>query len=130
MPLTIYKRGRFWWLTGTFKIKEGEKRVHESSGETDEAKAVEVRLNRELEEREIRQLDPKVLFTFAAAVNAYLDAGKGDQYFALLAKFGETRISAMTGAMVRGAAKEIYPDARLTRHGTVRSSRPRKPSSI
>lgn len=115
MPLTIYKRGRFWWLTGTLKTKEGEKRVHESSGETDETKADEVRLSRELEEREIRLLDPKQLFTFAAAVNAYLDAGKGDQYLApLLAKFGETRISAMTGAMIRGAAKEIYPDAAYT----------------
>jgi integrase len=115
MPLTIYKRGRFWWLTGSLKTKDGEKRVHESTGEADEAKADEVRLSRELEEREVRQLDPKLLFTFAAAVNDYLDAGKGDQYLApLLQKFGTTRISAMTGAMVRAAAKEIYPGAAYT----------------
>lgn len=110
MPLTTYKRGRFWWLTGTIKTKTGEQRVHESTGETDEAAADEIRLSRETEAREDRQRDPKSLFTFAQATNAYLDAGKDKRFIApLLLHFAETRISDMTGATVRAAAKKLYP---------------------
>lgn len=110
MPLTTYKRGRFWWLTGTIKTKTGEQRIHESTGETDEAAADEVRESREAEARAERLSDPKSRFTFAQATNAYLEAGKGDRFVKpLLLHFAETRISEMTGAKIRTAAKKLYP---------------------
>ncbi|RWH44924.1 tyrosine-type recombinase/integrase [Mesorhizobium sp.] len=115
MPLTIYKRGRFWWLTGTVPTQKGEQRIHESTGETDEAKANKVRLNRELRAQEEIDLDPKDRFTFAQAVELYLDAGKDERFIRpLLEHFKETRISDMTGSDVRAAAKAIYPAAVYT----------------
>jgi hypothetical protein len=59
MPLTVYKRGRFWWLTGTVPTREGEQRIHESTGETDEAAADRKRLNVENKARAELDLDPK-----------------------------------------------------------------------
>ncbi|TIS81378.1 MAG: site-specific integrase, partial [Mesorhizobium sp.] len=112
MPLTIYKRGRFWWLTGRVPTRQGEQRVHESTGETDEAKANKVRLNRELRAQQEIDLDPKDFFTFAQAVEAYLQAGKSESYIQkLLEHFADTRISDMTGSGVRAAAKVLYPGA-------------------
>ena len=115
MPLTIYKRGRFYWLTGTIPTREGEQRVHESTGETDEKQADEVRVARESKAREELNLDPKDRFTFAEAVEAYLDAGKSEKFIGkLLDHFQETRISDMTGSGVRAAAKVLYPNAVYT----------------
>ncbi|TIP00483.1 MAG: site-specific integrase, partial [Mesorhizobium sp.] len=60
-------------------------------------------------------LDPKDLFTFAQAVEAYLEAGKSESYIQkLLEHFGDTRISDMTGSGVRAAAKLLYPGAAYT----------------
>ncbi|RUV99371.1 MULTISPECIES: tyrosine-type recombinase/integrase [unclassified Mesorhizobium] len=115
MPLTIYKRGRFWWLTGSVPTRKGEQRIHESTGETDEVKANKVRLNREVRAQQEMDLDPKDLFTFAQAVEAYLEAGKSESYIQkLLEHFGDTRISDMTGSGVRAAAKLLYPGAAYT----------------
>lgn len=115
MALTIYKRGRFWWLTGTVKIKDGEQRVHESTGETDEGAADAIRLNRETEAKEALGTPPKERFTFTQAVDAYLDAGKDDRFILpLLDHFKSTRISEITGSKVREAAKALYPDAAYT----------------
>lgn len=115
MPLTVYKRGRFWWLTGTVPTRDGEQPVHKSTGETDEVKAQEIRLERENQAREELRLDPKDRFTFAQAVETYLNAGKDDRFIlALLEHFKETRISDMTGSDVRAAAKKLYPTAVYT----------------
>lgn len=115
MPLTIYKRGRFWWLTGTVRTRDGEQRVHESTGETVEAKADDIRVERENKAREELKLDPKDRFTFAQAVDLYLDAGKDKRFILpLLDHFKETRISEMTGSDVRAAAKLLYPGAVYT----------------
>ncbi|RWB67613.1 tyrosine-type recombinase/integrase [Mesorhizobium sp.] len=115
MPLTIYKRGRFWWLTGTVPTREGEQRIHESTGQTIEREADKVRLNRELRAQQEIDLDPKDRFTFAQAVEAYLDAGKSENFIRkLLEHFAETRISDMTGSEVRAAAKVLYPTAAYT----------------
>jgi site-specific recombinase XerD len=115
MPLTIYKRGRFWWLTGSVPTRQGEQRVHESTGETDEGKANKIRLNRELRAQEEIDLDPKDRYTFAQAVELYLEAGKDKRFILeLLDHFKETRISDMTGSDVRAAAKAIYPTAVYT----------------
>ncbi|BCH12023.1 hypothetical protein MesoLj131c_62810 [Mesorhizobium sp. 131-3-5] len=115
MPLTIYKRGRFYWLTGTVPTREGEHRVHESTGQTDERQADKVRLSREnAAQREI-DLDPKDRYTFAQAVELYLNAGKDDRFvLPLLDHFKDTRISDMTGTDVRAAAKVLYPTAVYT----------------
>lgn len=115
MPLTIYKRGRFWWLTGDVTTFEGKQRVHESTGETDERAADEIRLNRENEARRDRELGPKARYLFEEAVNAYLDAGKPDRFILpLLDHFRGKRVADMTGEMVRGAARELYPEASYT----------------
>lgn len=115
MPLTIYKRGRFYWLTGFVPTREGEQRVHESTGETDERRADEVRLARENAARAELNADPRDRFTFAQAVEAYLDAGKSDRFILpLLEHFTDTRISDMTGSDVRAAAKALYPTAAYT----------------
>jgi integrase len=115
MPLTVYKRGRFYWLTGTVPTREGEQRVHESTGETDEAAADRKRLNVENKARADLDLDPKDRFTFAEAVEAYLEDGKDDRFILqLLDHFADTRISAMTGSTVRAAAKVLYPSAVYT----------------
>lgn len=115
MPLTIYKRGRFWWLTGDVITFEGRQRVHESTGETDERAADEIRLNRENEARRDRELGPKARYLFEEAVNAYLDAGKSDRFILpLLEKFRGTRVADMSGEMVRAAARELYPNAVYT----------------
>ncbi|WP_457151817.1 tyrosine-type recombinase/integrase [Mesorhizobium sp. P5_C1] len=115
MPLTTYKRGRFWWLTGTIFTREGEQRVHESTGETDERKADDFRQARERKAREELNLNPKDRFTFDEAVDRYLEAGKSESYIArLLEHFKGTRISDMTGSDVREAAKVLYPTAVYT----------------
>lgn len=115
MPLTVYKRGRFYWLTGTVPTREGEQRVHESTGETDERQSNKVRLNRENRAQAEIDLDPKDRFTFAQAVELYLDAGKDERFIkSLLEHFKETRISDVTGSHVRAAAKAIYPTAVYT----------------
>jgi integrase len=115
MPLTVYKRGRFWWLTGTVPTRDGEQRVHESTGQTDERQANKVRLSRENRAQAEIDLDPKDLFTFAQAVELYLGAGRSDRFIlALLDHFKETRISDLTGLTVRAAAPAIYPTATYT----------------
>ncbi|PWJ81572.1 phage integrase family protein [Pseudaminobacter salicylatoxidans] len=112
MALTVYKRGRFWWLTGTVRTYEGEQRVHESTGETDEDAAHEIRLNRENEAKRDRDLGPKARYLFEEAVEAYLNAGKSDRFILpILDHFRGTRISDMTGEMVRAAAIDLYPEA-------------------
>ena len=112
MALTIYKRGRFWWLTGDVLTFEGKQRVHESTGETDEDSANEIRLNRENEAKRDRELGPKARYLFEDATEAYLKAGKPERFILpILDHFKGTRISDMTGEMVRAAAIELYPDA-------------------
>ncbi|MGX5830346.1 tyrosine-type recombinase/integrase [Mesorhizobium sp. 43Arga] len=115
MPLTIYKRGRIWWLTGSVNNRDGKSRVHESTGTADEAEATRIRIRREADAAEAIHADPKSLYTFAAAVNLYLDAGKDERFIGpLLEHFADTRISAMTGDSVRAAAKALYPGAAYT----------------
>jgi len=115
MPLTIYKRGRFWWLTGDLKTRSGAKRVHESTGQTDRDRADQMRFALEREAFDAFILGPKATYTFEEAVNAYLDAGKSDRFILpLLEKFRGTRISDMSGEMVRAAARELYPSAVYT----------------
>lgn len=115
MPLTIYRRGRFYWLTGSIKTKDGEQRVHESTGEADEGEADKVRLSRETKARAELELDPKDRFTFAQAVENYLEAGKSESFILkLLDHFKEARISDLTGSDVRAAAKVLYPTAVYT----------------
>jgi hypothetical protein len=112
MPITIYKRGRFWWLTGNDATGT---RVHQSTGTTVEDEAHQLRILREREGLDSKLLGPKVVFTFGAAVAAYLDAGKGDRFMKpLLDHFGNTRISDLTGVGVRAAAKTLYPSAVYT----------------
>jgi integrase len=115
MPLTTYKRGRFWWLTGTIRNHEGEQRVHESTGETDEAAADDVRLEREKEAKRDRELGAKGRYLFSEAVSYYLDAGKPEAFIPpLLDKFRDTRVADMSGELVRAAARELYPKAAYT----------------
>lgn len=115
MPLTIYRRGRFWWLTGTVRTKDGESSVHESTGETEEKKADAIRQSREREAHEALILGNKAIYTFGMAAEAYIDAGKDDRFLEpLIEHFRDTRISDLSGTKVRQAAKELYPDAAYT----------------
>lgn len=112
MAITIYKRGRFWWLTG---VDAAGNRIHNSTGTTAEAVADLIRIDREKYGLDLKLLGPRATYTFAQAVDAYLDAGKSDQYLLkLLDHFQDTRIRDITGTDVRLAAKKLYPDAAYT----------------
>ncbi|MEZ5801991.1 MAG: hypothetical protein R3E51_00845 [Rhizobiaceae bacterium] len=112
MPITLYRRGRFWWLTGTDATGT---RVHQSTGFTEKVQADQIRIQREKEGLDARLLGRKAVYTFAQAVEDYLLAG-GDDHFLekLVLHFGDRRISSLTGTLVRAAAMELYPAAAYT----------------
>src|SRR5690554_6228496 len=112
MAITIYKRGKFWWLTG---YDAAGNRVHESTGVTGEDEAEHIRIAREKEGLDLKLLGPKATFTFDQAAVAYITAGRDRKYLApLIVEFGHLRISEMTGTMVRAAARKLYPGAAFT----------------
>jgi integrase len=115
MALEVYPRGRFFWLRGTIETVDGEQRVHESTGQTDRGKANQVRITKEKQALDDLLIGPKATYTFAQAVQLYLDAGKDGRFLLpLLDHFKDTRISKMTGDDVRAAAKVLYPTAAYT----------------
>ncbi|MCB1383243.1 MAG: tyrosine-type recombinase/integrase [Notoacmeibacter sp.] len=109
MPLRKYKRGRYWWLEGT---ATGGDRIHESTRQVDEKVAEQVRIRREAQLLDVALMGEKATYSFAQAVNLYLDNGGQARFIRrLLEHFGETPLAKITGADVRAAAKAIYPNA-------------------
>lgn len=112
MPITIYKRGRFYWITGD---DAAGNRIHESTGLTDGAKADQVRIAREKEGLDLLLLGRKATYTFGDGAADYLAAGKDGRFLKpLILEFGDTAIAKLDGPTVRAAAKKLYPNAAYT----------------
>jgi len=106
--LTLYKRGRIWWIRG----QVAGRRFHKSAGTADRPLADEIRAA--VEKREWRRdlYGPESVLTFAQAASLYLDAGKSPRFLAPLVKhFGENPVRDVNAGAVRAAAIALYPKA-------------------
>lgn len=104
--LTLYRRGRFWYVRGTIAGRP----IHQSTGETDQGSARQVRdqiVAQALRQGRGARFRP---LTFAGAVNLYLAAQKSDRFLLpLLDHWRDTPVAEITGAAIRQAAIDIYP---------------------
>lgn len=110
MPLRLTRRGGspHWYLHGTV----GGQRVRESTGTSDKAQAEAIRIRRESEIWNRRELGPKAVATFPEALNIYLDRGGEDRFVGkLLAHFKTTRLADIDQAAIERAARILYPKA-------------------
>lgn len=110
MPLRLTRRdgSPHWYLHGTV----GGQRVRESTGTSDKAQAEAIRIRRESEIWNRRELGPKAVATFPEALNIYLDRGGEDRFVGkLLAHFKTTRLADIDQAAIERAARILYPKA-------------------
>lgn len=110
MPLRLVRRDRspYWYLQGSV----GGQRIRESTGTPDKAQAEAIRIRRESEIWNRRELGAKAVATFPEALNIYLDRGGEDRFVGrLLAHFGTTRLADIDQAAIERAARILYPDA-------------------
>lgn len=110
MPLKLTKRegASNWYLHGTI----GGQRVRESSGTSDKAQAEAIRIRRETEIWNRRELGPKAVATFPEALNIYLDRGGEDRFVGkLLTHFKTTRLASIDQGAMERAARILYPKA-------------------
>lgn len=116
MPaLTLYRRGRFWWLTGVARSSSGIVRVHESTLEIDEDRAREILARRQRDLHDELVLGPKITLTVSQAIDTYIDSGKSPSHLKPLRDhFSTTRVSSLNGPKIRAAAKILYPTAAYT----------------
>lgn len=102
------KRSPYYYIRGTI----GGKLVFESTQTVERERAEAFRLKREREIYDTIKLGVVRPATFADAVNAYLDYGKGTKYIArLLQHFGMTPLEQIGQGEVDRAANALYPDA-------------------
>lgn len=117
MPLTLWLRGKVWWLRGTVHGQH----VVESTGSRDKEIAEALRAKREAGLISDHVYGPKATRTFAQAVESYLMAG-GDARFiggfdeageptGLLGYFYDARLSDIKQNDLDEAARALYPDA-------------------
>lgn len=117
MPLSLWLRGKVWWLRGTVHGTH----VVESSGSYCKETAEAIRSRREAGLISDHVYGPKATRTFAQAAESYLMAG-GDARFiggfdgdgaptGLLGHFFDTRLSDIKQNDLDEAARALYPDA-------------------
>ncbi len=112
MGLKKYKRGEYWWISGTVHgqtIRESTKTDNPEAAET-------IRIKRESQLVSDHLYGAKATRTFAQAVESYLEAG-GDNRFigseekGLLAFFFGDKLSDIKQNDLQKAAKKLYPTA-------------------
>ena len=100
------QRGRVQWMRG----KVAGRRIHESTGTTDEKLAAEIKAERESREYKRRLYGPESVLTFAQAVAIYLDAGKSERFLAPLVRhFKDTTLREIKPGAITQAAVALYP---------------------
>lgn len=108
MPLKLYKRGRFWWYSGTV----AKRRLRGSTGATDKGTAERVAAEVEHLAWNRRFDGPGAGLTMAQAFIRYLDDEKSDRFIAAnAAHWKDTLVSTITAEAIRQSAKKIYPGA-------------------
>lgn len=106
--LTLYKRGKVWWLDGSIDGK----RVRESTGTAIRADAEEIAAKRERELHVEKVYGTEAILTFGAAVGYYLDAGKSDRYLKpIFAKLERKKVKDIKPGNVIDLAYRLYPGA-------------------
>lgn len=110
MGLSIYKRGKFWWLTGNL----AGKRIHQSTGQSVEENADKIRVLRESEILGLLEAGSQGQTTFSVAVRAYCAAGNAMSLPPELQEFfGGIKIRDLP-YIVRATAKLLFPDEDIT----------------
>ena len=118
MPLTLKKRGEYFYLRGTVRGIP----VYESTGTGDEAVAEQVREAREDELTQLSIHGPKATTTFAKAADSYIEAGGSDRFLirvrktdgvqrGLMVHFRETLLKDIGQHELDAAARKLLPDA-------------------
>jgi integrase len=107
MP-NLKKRGDVWHYSFTVDGK----RFRGSSGTPEKRLAEDIAIKHENRVRRAAVHGEEAVLTFEEAVSLYLDAGKDSRFILpLLDHFGKSKLSGITGPVIRKAAKELYPDA-------------------
>lgn len=109
MPLTIYKRGRFWHYRGTVAGRF----IRGSTKATD--KQIAERVAAEIEHKAWqRRFDgPGAGLTMAQVFTAYLDAQRPERFLLKLAEhWKDTPVEQVRPETIRQAARRIYPHAK------------------
>jgi integrase len=108
MPLTIYKRGKFWHYRGTV----AGRRLRGSTGATD--KRIAERIAAEREARAWRgHLDgPEAHLTFAQAAIAYRTDRRPTRFLDAIEDYWrDTPVRDITAGAIRASAIQLYPNA-------------------
>lgn len=114
MPLTTYKRGRFWWFKGRIDRIPSNKYYRQSSGTPSTCCEAEATASvAAFEQAEIKRhyIGEENALTFSDAVLLY-DAGiqSAKDLVAVLPALGEMPVAKITPQQVRNLARKIYPD--------------------
>lgn len=106
--LTLYKRGKIWWLDGSV---DGQ-RIRESTGTSNRKDAEELAAKRERELHVEKVYGTEAILTFGAATGYYLDAGKSDRYIApIFARWERKLVREIKPGNVVDLARKLYPNA-------------------
>lgn len=111
--LTLYKRGKIWWLDGSVNGQ----RIRESTGTSVRKDAEELAAKRERELHVEKVYGTEAILTFGAAAGIYLDAGKSDRYLApIFAKWERKLVREIKPGNVVDLARRLYPNAGPATH--------------
>lgn len=110
MPLKLYLRGEVWHYRGTV----AGRRLRGSTGVSRQNRETAQRVIAELEAKAWKgSLDPGSVLTFAQATILYTNAGKPTRFVRrVLEHWKDTPVKDITGARIRGACRELYPQGK------------------
>lgn len=110
MPLKLYLRGEVWHYRGTV----AGRRLRGSTGISRQNRETAQRVIAELEAKAWKgSLDPGSVLTFAQATILYTNAGKPTRFVGrVLDHWKDTPVKDITGARIRGACRELYPQGK------------------
>jgi integrase len=106
--LTIYKRGKVYWLRGSL----AGRRVHCSTGTTDREIADQIRTDKEARSWKSRLYGAETVLSFGDAVKLYVEAGKSTRFLLpVLDLWKDTPVKNIKPGSIRQAAVTLYPKA-------------------
>jgi integrase len=106
--LTLYKRGKVYWLRGSV----AGRRIHKSCGTADRETADQIRTHTEAREWKGRLFGAESVLTFGSAAHLYITAGKSTRFLLpILELFRDTPVKEMKPGMIRQASVTLYPHA-------------------
>lgn len=111
MPLTIFERGRIWYIRGTITVGQRTASVYESTGVADQKVAEIMRAKKEAALVEELLHGKKRVATFTEAMVSYLENGGSERFLDKVhACFKLRKLASITQKELDDAARETYPN--------------------